>query len=79
VDNTVEAQGQFSVFFAQEVDFVPLHLQANGEEDPFLLKEDDDFSWLHPYSFLTFPGKGKEKGQTSPVSTNITIAQEGNQ
>ena len=54
MNDAVGSQGQFPVFFAQQMDSIFLDLQADRAEDFFLLEERDDFSDFHRYPFPAF-------------------------
>ncbi len=56
--DTIRAQGDFPIFFGQEMVFVFLGFQDHRTNNFLLLKEGNDLSNLHACSFLAFPEPG---------------------
>jgi hypothetical protein len=62
MDNAVGAQGNFPIFFGEQVIFIFLSLQANRAKNFLLFKEGNDFPDLHGCSFLAFSGSESKAG-----------------
>ena len=70
--DAVRPQGDFSVFFGEEMNFIFSGFQADGAEDLLLFKKSNDSSDLHECSFLAFSRARNKAGGTTLTRLNLS-------